>query len=139
MILGPVGKFFLPVGVFLSFNICDWLGRTLAGLLKWPRKTHMWIVLLLCLSRFCIVPFCLLSNQQPRTRLPVIFYHDAFPMIIVIILGLSNGYLMTISMMHASSFASRGNAEKAGAAMPIYLVLGLSFGVLLSVGYVQII
>ncbi|KAF6768667.1 hypothetical protein AHF37_05461 [Paragonimus kellicotti] len=29
------GKFFTPVIVFLSFNIFDWVGRTLAGVIKW--------------------------------------------------------------------------------------------------------
>ncbi|CAH8622154.1 unnamed protein product [Heterobilharzia americana] len=129
--------YFVPVLVFLSYNICDWCGRAIAGFTKWPRRNQMKLVLALCILRFAIVPFCMLCNAQPRVHLPVVFRHDIFPALMVIILGLTNGYLMTISMMHGPTFASPGNHESAGAALLIYLALGLSLGVALSVGLVQ--
>ncbi|CAH8867965.1 unnamed protein product [Trichobilharzia szidati] len=129
--------YFVPVLVFLSYNICDWCGRTTGGLLKWPRRNQMRLVLALCILRFVLIPFCMFCNAQPRERLPVLFKHDVFPALLVIILGLTNGYLMTISMMHGPTFASPGNHESAGAALCIYLALGLSSGVALSVGFVK--
>ncbi|VDQ11092.1 unnamed protein product [Trichobilharzia regenti] len=97
----------------------------------------MRLVLALCILRFILIPFCMFCNAQPRYHLPVLFKHDVFPALMVIILGLTNGYLMTIAMMHGPTFASPGNHESAGAALCIYLALGLSSGVALSVGFVK--
>nr|CAH8868888.1 unnamed protein product [Trichobilharzia regenti] len=129
--------YFVPVLIFLSYNICDWCGRTLGGFVKWPRRNQMRLVLALCILRFILIPFCMFCNAQPRYHLPVLFKHDVFPALMVIILGLTNGYLMTIAMMHGPTFASPGNHESAGAALCIYLALGLSSGVALSVGFVK--
>ncbi|KAA3670866.1 solute carrier family 29 (equilibrative nucleoside transporter), member 1/2/3, partial [Paragonimus westermani] len=103
------GKFFTPVIVFLSFNIFVWIRRTLAGVLKWqnldcpypqPRLRQKWILMGICLTRAILIVIGLFLNQQPRARIPVVFLHDAFPILYVIILGLTNGYLATLCMMY---------------------------------------
>ncbi|KAF5402240.1 Nucleoside transporter [Paragonimus heterotremus] len=128
------GKFFTPVIVFLSFNVFDWIGRALAGVIKWPRLRQKWLLMGICLARAVLIVLGLFLNQQPRARLPVVFLHDAFPIIYVIILGLTNGYLATLCLMYGPSFASPGNSEGAGVALSIYLALGLCCGVALSTG-----
>ncbi|KAF8561164.1 hypothetical protein P879_08478 [Paragonimus westermani] len=128
------GKFFTPVIVFLSFNVFDWIGRALAGVLKWPRLRQKWILMGICLGRAILIVIGLFLNQQPRARIPVVFLHDAFPILYVIILGLTNGYLATLCMMYGPSFASPGNSEGAGVALSIYLAIGLCSGVALSTG-----
>ncbi|GAA53465.1 equilibrative nucleoside transporter 1 [Clonorchis sinensis] len=127
-------RFFIPVIVFLSFNVFDWIGRTLAGFIKWPRVSQRWILLGLCLARMIFVPLCMFMNQQPRKHLPVVFLHDAYPIILVILLGLTNGYFVSLGMTYGPSFASPGTNESAGAALSIYMSLGLSFGVAVSAG-----
>ncbi|RTG83927.1 solute carrier family 29 (equilibrative nucleoside transporter), member 1/2/3 [Schistosoma bovis] len=132
--------YFVPVLVYLLYNVGDWCGRMLAGLIKWPRRNQMLIVLLLCVLRAAIIPLCMLCNAQPRNYLPVIFKHDIFPAFMILFLGLTNGYLVSISMIHGPRqvfFASPGNQESAGAALSIYLSFGLSLGVAISVGLVQ--
>ncbi|VDP69948.1 unnamed protein product [Echinostoma caproni] len=86
-----------------------------------------------------VIMKCLFLNQQPRTRLPVVFHHDAFPILVVILLGLSNGYLMTLAMMYGPSFARPGGGEGAGVALSIYIALGLAVGVAVSAGLAQAI
>ncbi|CAH8664966.1 unnamed protein product [Schistosoma rodhaini] len=129
--------YFVPVLVFLLYNVGDWCGRMLAGFIKWPRRNRMLLVLLLCILRAAVIPLCMLCNAQPRYYLPVVFKHDIFPALIILFLGLTNGYLVSISMIHGPSFASPGNQESAGAALSIYLSFGLSFGVAISVGLAQ--
>ncbi|GAA57790.1 equilibrative nucleoside transporter 3 [Clonorchis sinensis] len=73
-------------------------------------------------------------NQQPRKHLSVVFNHDAYPIILVILLGLTNGYFLSLAMTYGPSFASPGNNEGAGVALSIYMSLGLSFGVAVSAG-----
>ncbi|CAH8608252.1 unnamed protein product [Schistosoma mattheei] len=131
--------YFVPVLVYLLYNVGDWCGRMLAGFIKWPRRNQMLIVLLLCVLRAAIIPLCMLCNAQPRFYLPVIFKHDIFPAFMILFLGLTNGYLVSISMIHGPSFASPGNQESAGAALSIYLSFGLSLGVAISVGLVQVL
>ncbi|KAK4475687.1 hypothetical protein MN116_000954 [Schistosoma mekongi] len=131
--------YFVPVIIFLLYNVGDWCGRTMAGFVKWPRRNQMLLVLFLCLLRAASIPICMLCNAQPRSYLPVVFKHDIFPALMVLILGLTNGYLVSISMIHGPTFASPGNQESAGAALSIYLSFGLSFGVAISVGISQIL
>nr|CAX73338.1 hypotherical protein [Schistosoma japonicum] len=131
--------YFVPVLIFLLYNVGDWCGRTLAGFVKWPKRNRMLLVLFLCLLRAASIPVCMLCNAQPRSYLPVVFKHDIFPALIILILGLTNGYLVSISMIHGPTFASPGNQESAGAALSIYLSFGLSFGVAISVGLSQIL
>ncbi|TGZ70922.1 hypothetical protein CRM22_002918, partial [Opisthorchis felineus] len=99
-----------------------------------PRVNQRWILLALCLTRVVFVPLCMFMNQQPRKNLPVVFLNDAFPIILVILLGLTNGYYVSLGMTYGPSFASPGSNEGAGAALSIYMSLGLSLGVAVSAG-----
>ncbi|THD24879.1 Equilibrative nucleoside transporter 1 [Fasciola hepatica] len=131
--------FFTPVVIFLSFNVCDWIGRASAGILKWPRRNQHWLLVAICILRVFIIPFSLFLNQQPRNHLPAVFIHDAFPVLVVIFLGLTNGYLMTLAMMYGPSFAPPGRSEGSGVALSIYIALGLAFGVAVSAGLILLI
>ncbi|TGZ72525.1 hypothetical protein CRM22_002038 [Opisthorchis felineus] len=99
--------FFVPVIVFLSFNVFDWIGRTLAGFVKWPRRNQRWILLAICLARVVFVPLCMFMNQQPRKHLSVVFNHDAYPIILVILLGLTNGYFLSLAMTYGPRLLSQ--------------------------------
>ncbi|CAL8100332.1 unnamed protein product [Calicophoron daubneyi] len=131
--------FFSPVVVFLSFNICDWLGRFVAGMAKWPRRSQPRLMVGLSVLRALLIPFAIFMNQQPRYHLPVAFAHDAFPICFIIVLGLTNGYLISLGMMYGPSFASPGNSEGAGVALSLYLAMGLVAGVAISAGLALLI
>ncbi|CAL8100335.1 unnamed protein product [Calicophoron daubneyi] len=128
------GKYFAPVIVYLSFNICDYIGRFIAGVFKWPRSNQQKLIFTLTIIRVTFIPFALIMNQQPRQHLPVVLGHDAFPIILVILLGLTNGYFISLEMMHAPDYATPGNKERAGVALSLYIALGLGLGVAASAG-----
>ena len=49
----------------------------------------------LCCVRVGLLPLLLLSNVQPRARLPLLLGADWVPITCTALLGLSNGYLAT--------------------------------------------
>lgn len=60
------------------------------------------VFLIACMLRGLFIPLFLLCNVQPRTHhVSVPFKSDAVPIVLNCLFGLSNGYMGTLSMMHA--------------------------------------
>ena len=72
--------YFLPVGVFLAFNLLDFFGRLLASWLHWPPASEAGTTLCLAASvaRFALVPLFLVCNLSPEDRhlTPVLIKSD---------------------------------------------------------------
>ncbi|KAH9281429.1 Equilibrative nucleoside transporter 3 [Echinococcus granulosus] len=131
-------KYFHAVIVFLSFNICDYLGRMAVGWFKWPTFEQRKLLLTLAIVRVILVPLAMLCNI-PSQRIPTVFYHDSIPIILVILLGLTNGYFVSLAVSYAPRYASAGNEEGCGIATSTYISLGLCLGVTLSYGMVALV
>uniref|UniRef100_A0A8C0IXG5 Solute carrier family 29 member 2 n=1 Tax=Chelonoidis abingdonii TaxID=106734 RepID=A0A8C0IXG5_CHEAB len=127
----PVGEFFTPVCCFLLFNMIDWLGRSITSYCLWPEK-RLWLLLLLVGLRFLFVPLLMLCQAKPRTRLPVLFHHDAWFILFMLPFSLSNGYFVSLTMCLAPKQVLPQESELAGAIMTFFLALGLSCGAGLS-------
>ena len=58
--------YFVPVGCFFLFNVCDLVGRILAGFLKWPKatKTGSVLALILAISRIAFIPLFMFCNVR---------------------------------------------------------------------------
>lgn len=124
-------RFFISVCCFLTFNINDWLGRTVTTLIRWPRKeSRLFPVLVVC--RVVFIPLLMLCNVQKRDYLPVYFSHDAVFTAIMALFSLSSGYFVCLSMSYAPQLVEPKDAETAGALMTFFLALGLSIGAALS-------
>uniref|UniRef100_A0A672GTG2 Equilibrative nucleoside transporter 2-like n=1 Tax=Salarias fasciatus TaxID=181472 RepID=A0A672GTG2_SALFA len=129
---GKWERFFISVCCFLTFNINDWLGRTVTTLVRWPAKESR-LFPLLVVSRVVFVPLLMLCNVQPRrSSLPVLFSHDAAFAVIMTLFSVSSGYFVCLSMSYAPQLVAQKDAETAGALMTFFLALGLSIGAALS-------
>ena len=114
---------------FLLFNLFDLMGRVSAGAIK-PLFTakNIWIPSML---RIVFFPLFLLCNVSD-SLLPVVFKSDAFPIIFMILMAYSNGYIASLSMMIGASAVSPKDAQIAGTIMVFSLTLGLFTGACLS-------
>ncbi|CAF93346.1 unnamed protein product, partial [Tetraodon nigroviridis] len=128
---GTWDQYFIPVSCFLLFNLCDWGGRSLTAVWMWPGKDSLLLPgMIVC--RVIFVPLFMLCNVEPRVHLPVLFYHDAFFIMFMILFGFSNGYLASLCMCFGPKKVLPHEAETAGAIMAFFLSLGLALGAALS-------
>ncbi|XP_054425405.1 equilibrative nucleoside transporter 1 isoform X1 [Pteronotus mesoamericanus] len=123
--------YFIPVSCFLTFNVFDWLGRSLTAISMWPGKDSHWLPSLV-LARLVFVPLLLLCNVHPRQYLPVVFEHDAWFIIFMATFAFSNGYLASLCMCFGPKKVKPAEAETAGAIMAFFLSLGLALGAVFS-------
>ncbi|VDD84446.1 unnamed protein product [Mesocestoides corti] len=65
-----------------------------------PKFDQKKLFLCLAVVRFVIVPLAMFCNIGSRI-IPVAFYHDAVPIILIIILGLTNGYFVSLAVIYA--------------------------------------
>ncbi|XP_072498401.1 equilibrative nucleoside transporter 1 isoform X1 [Notamacropus eugenii] len=125
-------KYFIPVSCFFVFNVFDWAGRSLTTLYMWPKKESRWLLPALVVARIVFVPLFMLCNVHPRKNLPVVFHHDAWFIIFMVLFAFSNGYLASLCMCFGPKKVKPSEAETAGAVMAFFLSLGLALGALLS-------
>ncbi|NXV79528.1 S29A1 protein, partial [Atlantisia rogersi] len=123
--------YFIPVSCFLLFNVFDWTGRSLTAFFTWPGKDS-WLLPVMVLLRVIFIPLFMLCNVQPRTYLSVVFSHDAWYIIFMIVFSLSNGYLASLCMCFGPKKVLTHEAETAGAIMAFFLSLGLALGAAIS-------
>ncbi|XP_037535583.1 equilibrative nucleoside transporter 1 [Nematolebias whitei] len=128
---GSWETYFIPVSCFLLFNVMDWAGRSLTAFCMWPGKDSIWLPVLVGL-RVVFIPLFMLCNVTPRHYLPVLFYHDAWYIIFIIIFSFSNGYLASLCMCFGPKKVPQHQAETAGAIMAFFLSLGLALGAAIS-------
>jgi len=128
--------FYVPVACFLLFNIGDYVGRFLAGLIQWPRpgKAGAIVTLLLSLARFAFIPLFLFCNIRPSERnlTYVQFESDIAYILIMSLFGISNGYVGSICMISGPQVVRPEEAQTAASLMVALLGLGLGTGAFLS-------
>lgn len=128
---GSWDQYFIPVSCFLLFNLCDWGGRSLTAILMWPGKDS--VILPASIGcRLVFIPLFMLCNVHPRAYLPVVFHHDCFFILFMILFAFSNGYLASLCMCYGPKNVLPHEAETAGAIMAFFLSLGLALGAALS-------
>ncbi|KAK6329522.1 hypothetical protein J4Q44_G00015000 [Coregonus suidteri] len=124
---GAWEMYFIPVCCFLLFNLSDWAGRSLTAVCVWPGKDSK-LVPIFMVARVIFVPLFMLCNVQPRYKLPVVFQHDAWFIVFMILFAFSSGYLASLCMCFGPKLVAPHEAETAGAIMAFFLSLGLALG-----------
>ncbi|XP_008052946.1 equilibrative nucleoside transporter 3 [Carlito syrichta] len=121
-------KFFVPLTIFLLYNVADLSGRQLTVWVQVPGPKSK-VLPGLVLLRTCLVPLLVLCNYQPRAHLrTVVFQSDIYPVLFCSLLGLSNGYLSTLALIYGPKIVSRELAEATGVVMSFYVCVGLMLG-----------
>jgi len=135
--------FYVPVACFLLFNVGDYLGRFLAGLIQWPKpgKVGSFITLFLSIARFVFIPLFLFCNIRPADRglTFVAFESDIVYIIIMLLFSASNGYIGSICMICGPQVVRSEEAQTAASLMVALLGLGLGTGAFLSNFFVKLI
>ena len=60
------------------------------------------------------------------------FQHDAYPILFMLLLSVSNGYVASLEMMNAPSVVPDGQQSRAGTIMAFFLVMGIFLGSVMS-------
>jgi len=127
----PEGRFygdlFIPFYCFLLFNICDFAGRCLAG--RYRALSAEWY-LPFSAARVVFIPLFLLCNvvEVGDSVLPVVFKHVAFPILLMVFMAFSNGYLSCLQFMEAPSRVPECLQDTAGRMMCLFCGFGLLAG-----------
>ena len=95
---------------------------------------NIWIP---CAIRIIFVPLFLLCRVSD-SRLPLIFKSDAFPIVIMAIFSVTNGYLSSLCMMLGPTLCDVKDTMLAGNIMILALTLGLCSGAAVSFIFVWI-
>eukprot|EP00471_Norrisiella_sphaerica_P000568 CAMPEP_0184482530 /NCGR_PEP_ID=MMETSP0113_2-20130426/4090_1 /TAXON_ID=91329 /ORGANISM="Norrisiella sphaerica, Strain BC52" /LENGTH=448 /DNA_ID=CAMNT_0026862313 /DNA_START=319 /DNA_END=1665 /DNA_ORIENTATION=- len=121
------GDLFVPIYCFLFFNLFDFIGRSIAG-----RYQCFSIHSLLPLSilRVIFIPLFMLCNvvEVGDSMMPAVFKHVAYPIIFMVGLALSNGYLSTLQFMKAPALVPDALQDSAGRMMCFFVSAGLLAG-----------
>ncbi|XP_059802430.1 equilibrative nucleoside transporter 3 [Hypanus sabinus] len=132
-------KYFVPLISFLLYNFADWTGRQVTAWIQIPGPKSKFLPILVVL-RTLLLPLFILCNYQPREHLRLmLFAQDFYPVIFILILGFTNGYLGTLPMIYGPKIVSKELSEHTGIVMSFFLSLGLAIGSAFSVLVVHLI
>ncbi|KAK3254581.1 hypothetical protein CYMTET_36207 [Cymbomonas tetramitiformis] len=122
---------FVPFS-FVVFNATDSIGRIGSGWAGSKAPTGRTMLTAACVRLACM-PIFLFCNVVPSSSgdswsIPVLFESDVFPIMFNAIMGLSNGYLGSLCMMHAPSFVHPSQRQDEGTKMALSLISGCTLG-----------
>ncbi|XP_052106843.1 equilibrative nucleoside transporter 3-like isoform X2 [Mytilus californianus] len=132
-------KYFTPVICFLLYNVGDWTGRSFTGIVHFPRPNQTKLMLTLSVIRFVFIPLLMFCNVMPRHNTTLVFSSDMYPLVFIILLGISNGYLSTLCVMYGPKKVFPQYAEFTGATMSVCMTVGLALGSLFGLLLVKIV
>ncbi|XP_073452805.1 equilibrative nucleoside transporter 3 [Aquarana catesbeiana] len=121
-------KYFTPLTCFLVYNFADWSGRQITTWIQVPGPNSKMLPTMVFLRTF-FIPLFMFCNYQPRKHIYEVFFQsDVYPIIFITLLGLSNGYLGTLSMVYGPKVVPKEFSEGTAIVMSFFLGLGLAIG-----------
>jgi len=121
--------YFSPVSCFLLFNLADYMGRFLCGFVKFPSEHYPKSLFGLSMIRWAFVPLTLMCNIPKRNYFPMVLCHDAYPIFLTLLIGLTNGYTITLGLIYAPNQVKDNEKEAVGNLMNFFMCAGLASGV----------
>jgi len=125
----------LPVCVFLLFNVGEMLGRTFVGLEQAVPCKYLWI---LAAARIAFIPLFMMCRFK-QSYVPTVFHSDLFPATFIFFFSFSNGVSGSLAMMYGPEQVSQQDRQTAGSMMVTALTVGLNSGSILSYGLKAIV
>jgi len=119
-------KYFLPIFCFLNFNIFDLMGRELAGRIKSIQNRPT--LAISTVIRISLLILLMLTNCQPRHNMNVFFTADWIYIVLIALLGLTNGLNASVAFICGCSTVQPRSAPRAAAFLTICLTFGLTLG-----------
>eukprot|EP00056_Hartaetosiga_gracilis_P019825 m.16163 g.16163 ORF g.16163 m.16163 type:complete len:490 (-) comp7962_c0_seq1:150-1619(-) len=136
------GKYFIPVGCFVLFNLGDLIGRSLSLWKQFPSFKNYKLISFPVSARFIIVVlylFCNIDfndgNDAVKNYVPIVFKSDAFPIIFMLLLSISNGYLANLCMEYGPRLVDPHLTAISGSFMALALTVGLLLGTLVNFAF----
>lgn len=117
-VLGPL--------LFVLFNVGDLIGRAFPFTLSDPN-----VVLGLCALRVLFVPLFILCRTKSDLDAPL-SGSDAWPILIMLVFALSNGWLTTCVFVHSADAVPSSQRQRAGTLTVCFLNTGLAIGASMS-------
>ncbi|XP_041373222.1 equilibrative nucleoside transporter 4-like [Gigantopelta aegis] len=112
----------MPIVLMAVFNLFDFIGKIIASLhYDWPRGR----LVVLTLSRIIFVPLLMIC-ATPRIR-PILM-GDGWPIVLSLLLGITNGYFGSVPMILAPTKVSEEQKELCGNIMMLSYSIGLTSG-----------
>ncbi|KRY32056.1 nucleoside transporter family protein [Trichinella spiralis] len=124
-------EYFLPVGLFLNFNVSDLIGRSITQKLRWPKADHALLVVL-AVARIALIPALLCCNVASRPLAEGLMPDDFGFAFLITVLGFSNGYLINLCTIYCSAQVNDEWKEIAGALSAVYQCFGVVSGSIFS-------
>lgn len=120
---------FFPAVLFILFNLGDLYGRSCPPACLSSRRS----VVLFSMCRALHAPLFMLCHMPPgKSALPALLNTDAAPMMLVLLLGVTNGMLTSAVLMRAPHVVPPAQASRAASLMILSLNGGLVLGSLTS-------
>lgn len=130
--------YFLPLYCFLLFNVGDLVGRTVAGWYILPKPGVT--IPMLSIMRIAFIPLFMVCNVLPRHgQLKLVLDNDVYPVVLMALFSLTNGYISTVSMMLGPRSVNKDQAETAGTVMSFMMTAGLTLGSSLSYLLIEVV
>ncbi|XP_057385223.1 equilibrative nucleoside transporter 4 isoform X1 [Balaenoptera acutorostrata] len=112
----------LPILIMAVFNLSDFVGKILAALpVEW-RGTHLLACSCLRVVFIPLFILCVYPSSTPALR------HPAWPCVLSLLMGISNGYFGSVPMILAAGKVSPKQRELAGNTMTVSYMTGLTLG-----------
>lgn len=125
------GRFFIPITNFLLYNLADFVGRFITQYVPMPVNRPI-LLASLSMARWLLVPLLMLCNAHPRNHLPVLIESDGIFIFLIILTGLSNGYLFMNAMINGPKYAPPEIRPQIGFVSVLVMGFGVAAGSLTS-------
>eukprot|EP00123_Amoebidium_parasiticum_P001711 comp12873_c0_seq1/m.8053 comp12873_c0_seq1/g.8053 ORF comp12873_c0_seq1/g.8053 comp12873_c0_seq1/m.8053 type:complete len:482 (-) comp12873_c0_seq1:301-1746(-) len=133
------GDLWIPVYVFLFYSLTDTIGRYAGSYMRIPCK----LVPLFSVARFVFFPLFLMCNgmcydaatqSMVPSKPPAVFMNDAFPVLFIILLGLTNGMCFEAVFYYAPNMVTGHDKALVNSIAASFAVCGLMTGSFVSFG-----